>query len=192
MKYGTAWLFRKTKALVMQATGRQRLVVLLGAISTVVLYFLSVKIPVEFGLIAFSLYAILFAVVLLSNMNDEKATTGHLIDERVKPMEGDLSRVKEDLEYAKLELKQRVDDLEEFIRSTLAGHDIVIPPMPVNLRARELSASGHVSAPQGVVGIRRDWKSRVQVLVSGVQRLARLLVVGNRSWLDTKDQHGEG
>ena len=161
---------------IQRLTVRQRVVIFITLILLPVVLkylpdFIQICPAVDFTITVVS--GLLAALLVASSMNDDRSRTERLIDEKLDPLAGELRQVHEGHENAEVDLRQKVDALEEVMRWGFRQLGVTPPKRPILLRGKATfgvprASSGTLSVRGGSKLIRfRRWVRR---LAAGVWR----------------------
>ena len=145
-------------------SARRRVVILASVLPPVLFLFLGAYLSFTWMLIAYVLWGLVLAPCLASAMNHDSASMEHFVDDRVNHLSKTVTELREDLEHSKVEFQQEVNNLESFLRTSLAERGIVLPPRPVILSVDAAGAAVHVtmSEPTLTVGRNMSLKGRLR------------------------------
>ena len=161
---------------IQRLTVRQRVVIFITLILLPVVLkylpdFIQICPAVDFTITVVS--GLLAALLVASSMNDDRSRTERLIDEKLDPLAGELRQVHEGHENAEIDLRQKVDALEEVMRWGFRQLGVTPPKRPILLRGKATfcapRASGTLSVRGGSKLIR--FRRRVRRLAAGVWRV---------------------
>ena len=140
---------------------------------TAIAYFLptALVLKVVLSVCAFLLWSVLAVLVLASMLRRDRSEAEQEVAQQVEVLSEQISKLKEDHEDLKLDLRQQVRDLEEWAESTFAQMGVVPPPMRRSVRAKGAFYSFDVPAANVTVG----GGSRVARLRRWFRRVTRRL-----------------
>ena len=142
------------------------LTILLPAIGPASLAFFapeSLALQVSLYIAAFAVWSILAVLAVASMLRRDRSEAEQLVARQIEGLSGQASRLEEGLEDLEADLRQRVRDLEETVRKTLEEElGVVLPPVPISVRARAVLGSFAVSAATVTVSsrvLKNSWEA---------------------------------
>ena len=149
-------MYLKLKRILINLTARQRWVIVITLLlPPIILQFLPSVFPICPNTI-YAIYAVwcIFAVVIVaSSMNDDRSRMELLVNDKVKPLERQVALLREELDDAKVDYRQMVNDLEQVMREAFGKVGIAPRRRPISLRGKAtlggLEASGTLTVRGG-------------------------------------------
>ena len=93
-------------------------------------------------LAAFLIWSVFAVLAVASMLNRDRSEAEQLVSQKVEALSEQISRLREEQEELRVDLRQQLDDLEEVVRSTLSEKlGVVLPPRPISIRAKFLLGS---------------------------------------------------
>ena len=164
----TLWIARQYTKL----SVRQRIVLLTTlilpslVIQTLLVHFAPV--PLFLVVIVNLVWYMTTATIVASTMNEDTSRMERLVDQNAAQLSDEVLQLREDLEDAKANSRQQVDDLESVMRTAFAELDVAPPPRPISLRGRLTHEALRTSG--------------VHLRVRGGSRMARFRNWMRRAW----------
>ena len=113
----------------------------------------SIVLQVVLYVAAFLVWSVLAMLAVASMLRRDRFEAEQLIAQRLETLSSQISRLREEHEDLRAGLRQQVKDLEEAVRATLKEElGVVLPPLPISIRARFTAGSATLSAAVTVVG----------------------------------------
>ena len=126
------------------------LTILLPAIGPASLAFFapeSLALQVILYIAAFAVWSILAVLAVASMLRRDRSEAEQLAAQQIEGLSGQVSKLEQGLDDVGADLRQRVKDLEETVRKTLEEElGVVLPSVPISVRARAVLGSFTVSA----------------------------------------------
>ena len=102
---------------------------------------------------AFLVWSVFAVLAVASMLKRDRSGAEQLVSQKVEALTGQISRLSEEHEDLRVDLRQQVEDLEEAVRSTLKEQlGVDIRPRRVRLRVKAVAGSPSFSANLTVAG----------------------------------------
>ena len=127
----------------------------------------------------FPVWSVIAVLAVASMLTHDRSKAEQQITHQIGALPGRISKQEEELQDLRVDLRQEVDNLEEAVRSTFEGLEVVLPPRPISVRPNAIRFSFNVPAANVTV-VRGSKVARLRLWLRRAMRRFWEVVYGRR------------
>ena len=123
---------------------------------------------------AFLVWSVFAVLAVASMLNRDRSEAEQLVAKQLDALSSQITRLREEEQDSRFDLRRQLNDLEEVVRSTLSARlGVILPPRPVSIRVKATAGS-----PTASITVTVDGEARLCVFDGGFD----VLCVGCGKW----------